>query len=91
MDINKQTHPALWQLLHNDLPFSNYDGVPTGCSDCPFASDGCDVNPSDPDEGYYKCSLIDAEDLWGEDPICKLDDWRKKARMELGLSEKAEP
>jgi hypothetical protein len=52
-----------------------------GCSECPFATPHKDefgyedINISDPDEGHYDCELLQKQEIWGEDPICKDEDW----------------
>jgi hypothetical protein len=53
-----------------------------GCSNCPFTDKWRDVNPADPDEGYYFCLLLGRE-VWGEDPQCHDDVFQFMARQLL--------
>ena len=84
MNVNKLKRPALWAMLcharHVDMP-----PIPdaTGCAACPFSEAKVDVNPADPDEGIYRCLLTKREDVWGEEPVCSLEDWQARARDEL--------
>lgn len=62
------------KLMFNNIRIVGYEI--TGCSECPFSSEHSDINYADPDEGYYNCSLLRKEKLWGEDPICSDKDWQ---------------
>ena len=46
-----------------------------GCGECPLGSRHSDINPSDPDEGYYSCDLLGRQKVWGENPLCSDRDW----------------
>jgi len=88
LKITEETHPSLWQLLQITSQFNNYDGTPFGCSYCKFSiinKELNSINMDDPDEGYYDCSLLNKQKIWGENPICNLFDWVKKAKEELSL------
>ena len=80
MKIDPEKQPALNRIL------TAQPVVPDGCSECPFARDGEDVNPSDPDEGHYQCALLSRR-VWGEDPKCNFPDWQREARSEWALSD----
>jgi hypothetical protein len=57
------------------------------CAECPFATvDNAaeyPPNPADPGEGYYNCSLLGRQHIWGERPQCSIEDWQRRAREEL--------
>lgn len=78
---------ALTRILDDDN-----ETPPYGCSECPFAANPDGVNYADPDEGYYDCTLLGRDRVWGESPVCSDRDWKAKARQELdGLMRNAEP
>lgn len=58
----------------------------TGCSTCPHATNGEDVNSYDPDEGYYDCTLT-GQRVWGEAPVCSWDDWKPLVMRQSGRQE----
>jgi len=90
--------PVLDFVLKNelDLPFECCD-CPFGTADM---SDG-GPNVSDPGEGFYFCSLFDSgevelrrrrqgnsittEKVWGENPVCKIEDWVDAIRKEVDV------
>ncbi len=62
-----------------------------GCSDCMFAKanvGGELPNPSDPDEGWYDCSLTGEKRVWGEEPTCDGSDWANEIQREVESMEK---
>lgn len=62
-----------------------------GCADCPFSKPTKGEehpNPSDPDEGYYDCDLIDEDRIWGEEPKCAEEDWAREIQHEVEAIEK---
>lgn len=81
---DKDRNPALHQLLTEPV-------LPFECCDCPFAtptyegSDPTEDRPNlyDPGEGYYDCSLLERNRIWGETPACGLATWQKRACEEL--------
>ncbi len=86
MKTLKEKAPALWAVF-----FKSYELIelsrPYGCNDCPFAEQSNEwedrPNPSDPDEGYYNCHLLNQEKIWGETPQCTGNDWRSKGAKEV--------
>ena len=82
----KAKAPALWAIFfdkgwgHSRLVEIN---PPSGCSDCPFASESEEVNPYSRDEGRYDCALLGKEKIWGEEPQCGSDDWRGQGQQEI--------
>lgn len=74
--IDLFNYPALRQFLTTSRC------PPWGCSECPLSSNPKDVNDADPDEGYYTCGLLNRR-VWGEEPLCKPDDWQQEALKEL--------
>lgn len=87
------TSPMLHYLVERlgrfDWPFPAVEGVkPLECFACPFATplhlddELRRPNPADPGEGYYRCSLLDKTDIWGEQPICTDEAWFVKMREE---------
>ncbi len=83
-----------WEHSLPGTPFT----PPYECCDCPFGVPDTDygeltrwsvtpndINPSDPGEGHWACSLLDKKGVWGESPICTVEDWQTKARQELTM------
>lgn len=90
MSITKETHPALWQILHRDADLTGYDGRPSMCDSCPLAKLDESKNfyegiSNDESEAYYMCDLL-KQSVWGENPKCSPADWMARARTEIGLS-----
>lgn len=84
-------HVALDWLLAERGYEREIDGRPSECCHCPFATAEVrlhdEPNPADPGEGHYECALLDRtgrDAVWGEEPVCSSEDWRAKARDELG-------
>jgi len=85
-----RTTPALDYVVRDE--HSSY-GPGFGCAHCPFNGDTPTNNigkpiprwevQNDPEESYYKCSLLNGHITWGESPSCSEGDWRKRARQEL--------
>lgn len=89
MKITKESHPALWFVLYGtDLGAWSWmgDGVPGTCEMCPFGKLTVPYHEvaNDPSEAYYNCRLLRTQ-VWGEDPKCQEENWKKQARQELGL------
>jgi hypothetical protein len=83
--------PALWVTYFNSEYYIGIEiGSPSGCHVCPFATEHDINNPyreipnyADPDEGWYDCSLLNKQRIWGETPECSSDNWREKAKKEI--------
>ena len=76
---------ALRHLLTGDT--ANPGDAYGECAGCSFATVDPAAeyppNPSDPGEGYYNCSLLQRQHIWGERPPCTIEDWQRRAREEL--------
>ena len=84
--LAEPTRPALTWLLAENQSSRDSDWTPYECCDCPFATVNPErepPNPYDRGEGYYDCALLDREAIWGENPPCTADDWRRRARAEV--------
>ena len=64
MKIDRETTPALDRIL--TTPWSI---LPDGCSECPFAGEGRDVNEADPDEGALRVQATGGGSLGGEPKV----------------------
>ena len=93
--INLDNKPALKRLL--SIRDTGVEAlVPYTCDECPFGvyNDKSEINIRNKwdhssyyrihtEKAEYKCSLLNKDNIWGDNPECKDDDWRDRACEEV--------